>query len=178
MTPAAFTVLVLAVAVQRLWEVRRSARHEARIRALGGREHAAGQMRWLRAVHTAWILGMLAEAWLVRRAVPLWLAVAAAAVFAGGQALRLAAMHALGPRWTVKVMTLPEPAVATGVFRFVRHPNYLGVCLELAALPLLGGAYATAAAASLANTVVLRRRIAAEEAALRAESSYDAVFAR
>lgn len=173
-----FTVLVLAVAAQRLWEVRRSARHEAQIRSRGGREHAAGQMAWMRVIHTAWLVGMLAESWLVRRTVPAWLLGFAGAAFLLGQALRLSAMHALGPRWTVKVMTLPEPAVAGGVFRWVRHPNYLGVCLELASLPLLGGAYVTAAAASVANAVLLHRRIAAEEAALREHSSYDSVFAR
>lgn len=173
-----FTVLVLAVALQRLWEVRRSARHEARIVARGGREHAAGQMAWMRAIHTLWLGGMLAEAWIVRRTTPTWLLAVAAVAFVAGQALRLSAMHALGPRWTVKVMTVPEPAVSSGVFRWLRHPNYIGVCLELAALPLLGGAYVTAIVASVANAVLLRRRIAAEEAALRAESSYDAVFAR
>ncbi len=173
-----FTVLALAVAAQRLWELRRSARHEARIVALGGREHAAGQMAWMRAIHALWLAGMLAEAWLVRRTAPTWLAVLAAAAFLLGQALRLSAMHALGPRWTVKVMTVPEPAVSSGIFRRLRHPNYVGVCLELAALPLLGGAYVTAAAASVANALLLRRRIAAEEAALRADSSYDAVFVR
>ena len=60
----------------------------------------------------------------------------------------------------------------------MRHPNYLGVCLELASLPLLGGAYVTAAAASVANAFLLQRRIAAEEAALREHSCYDSVFAR
>jgi methyltransferase len=172
----AFTALVLAVAAQRLWEVRRSARHEARIIAAGGREHAAGQMAWMRAIHALWLAGMLAEAWLVRRTVPLWLVGIAAFAFLAGQALRLTAMRTLGSRWTVKVMTLPEPAVSNGIFRWLRHPNYLGVCLELVALPLLGGAYVTAGAASVANALLLRRRIAAEEAALRADSNYDAVF--
>lgn len=173
----AFTVLVLAVAVQRLWEVRRSSQHEAQIIAAGGREHAAGQMVWMRAIHTSWLVGMVGEAWLVRRTPPLWLVAIAGVAFLLGQGLRLSAMRALGPRWTVKVMTLPEPAVSSGVFRWLRHPNYAGVCLELAALPLLGGAYVTAAAASFANALLLRRRIAAEEAALRADSSYDAIFA-
>jgi methyltransferase len=171
-----FTALVLAVAIQRLWEVRRSARHEAQILELGGREHAAGQMAWMRAIHALWLGGMLAEAWLVRRTAPAWLVAVAAVAFLLGQTLRLSAMRALGPRWTVKVMTVPEPAVSSGIFRVLRHPNYVGVCLELAALPLLGGAYVTAVVASIANAVLLRLRIGAEEAALREDSSYDAVF--
>jgi methyltransferase len=163
----AFTLLVLAVAAQRLWEVRRSGRHERQILARGGREHAPEQMRWMRAVHALWLAGALAECWLAQRTPPAWLLLPAAAAFLEGQALRLLAMRELGPRWTVKVMTLPDaPLVATGIFRRLRHPNYVGVCLELAALPLLGGAYATAIAATVANGILLRFRIAAEDAAL------------
>lgn len=173
----AFTFLVLAVAAQRLWEVRKSRRNELRILALGGREHAAGQMKWMRAVHALWLGGMLAETWALRPALSPAVAALGLAGIAAGQALRLTAMHTLGERWTVKVMTLPEkPAVSSGIFNRLRHPNYVGVCLELAALPLVGGAYATAILASTANGFLLRARIAAEEAALRADSSYDATF--
>jgi methyltransferase len=163
----AFTVLVLAVAAQRLWELRRSSRHEARILALGGREHAPAQMPWMRAIHAAWLVGALVEAWLAPHTPPVWVLVPAGIAFVAGQVLRLLAMHALGDRWTVKVMTLPDaPLVASGPFRRLQHPNYVGVCLEIAALPLLGGAYVTAAVATLANAILLRLRIAAEDAAL------------
>lgn len=174
----AFTALVLAVAAQRLWELRISRRHEERILAAGGREHAARQMPWMRAVHASWLAGMLGEAWLLQRAVSPWLAALAIAAFAAGQTLRLSAMRELGDRWTVKVMTVPDaPAVSSGVFGRLRHPNYLGVCLELAALPLLGGAYVTASVASVANGILLRARIAAEEAALTAENDYASALA-
>lgn len=174
----AFTALVLAVAAQRLWELGVSKRHERQILAAGGREHAARQMPWMRTVHASWLVGMLVEAWLLQRAVSPWVATFAVAAFVAGQVLRLTAMRELGDRWTVKVMTLPDaPAVSSGVFRRLRHPNYVGVCLELAALPLLGGAYATALVASVANAVLLRARIAAEEAALTQENDYAAALA-
>lgn len=169
----AFTVLVAAVAAQRLWELRRSARHQARLLALGGREHAAAQLPWMRAVHTLWLVGMLVESWGAQRIVPSAVAVVALIAFLLGQTLRLLAMNALGERWTVSIMTIPgAPAVATGIFKHIRHPNYAGVCLEIAALPLIGGAYVTAALATAANAVVLLFRIRAEEAALRADNDY------
>jgi len=163
----AFTLLVLAVAAQRLWEVRRSGRHERELLARGGREHAPEQMRWMRAVHALWLAGCLAECWLAPRTPPAWLLLPAAAAFLEGQLLRLLAMRELGPRWTVKVMTLPEaPLVAMLPVAIRTKDDDVGVCLELAALPLLGGAYATAIAATLANAILLRFRIAAEDAAL------------
>jgi methyltransferase len=175
----AFTILVLAVAAQRLWELRKSARHEAAILAAGGREHARAQMPVMRAVHSLWLIGMLLEAWLLEAwlggvALPPWVLALASIAFVIGQSLRLLAMRTLGERWTVKVMTLPgKRAVSSGIFRWVRHPNYLGVILEIAALPLLGGAVVTSIAASIANAMLLRARITAEERALREESGYD-----
>lgn len=174
-TREAFTLLVVAVALQRLWELRRSARHEAALRARGGREHAAGQMPWMRALHASWLVAMLLETWALETPFVPWLAAIAGALFVIGQALRLAAMRALGPRWTVTVITVPgERAVESGIFRFVRHPNYLGVVLEIFALPLLHGAWITALAFTLANAALLRARVAAEERALESDSDYAA----
>jgi len=175
-TRVAFTVLVALVATQRLWEVRRSARHEAALRAAGGREHAPEQMPWMRAIHAGWLVAMIVEVWALDRVAPPWLAGIAMVVFLAGQALRLAAMRALGPRWTVKVITVPgEVAISQGVLRHVRHPNYLGVVLEIAALPLIHGAWLTSSVFSIANAILLRARIRAEEAALRADASYERV---
>lgn len=170
------TSAVVAIAIQRLFELRTSARHEAALLARGAREHAAGQMPWMRALHALWLIGTLAEAWLLGRVAPPWLIALGLVGLAIGQALRLAAMRALGPRWSVKVLTVPgETAIATGIFRHLRHPNYLGVILELAALPLIGGAWITALVASAANAILLRARIAAEERALREDSDYASV---
>ena len=104
-----------------------------------------------------------------------WLALA---LFAVGQALRIAAMQTLGRRWTVKIIvpTNAEPAVSRGIYRFVRHPNYLGVVLEIAALPLVHSAYLSALLFSVANGILLLFRIAAEERALRGDSDYGERF--
>lgn len=173
----AFTALVALVAIQRLWEVRKSRAHERALREAGAVEHAAGQMPWMKLLHGAWLVACLAEVHLLER-VPWWpLSVVALAAFLVGQALRIAAMRALGGRWTVKVMVLPErPPVTGGIFRWVRHPNYLGVVIEIAALPLIGGAWLTAVAFSLANGLLLWRRIAAEERALSSASDYAGAF--
>jgi methyltransferase len=99
-------------------------------------------------------------------------AVVAGIAFGAGQALRLIAIRTLGERWTVKVITLPgEPAVAHGIFRYLRHPNYLGVIIEIAALPMLHGAYLTALTFSVLNLLLLRARIRAEERALSGSST-------
>jgi methyltransferase len=170
----AFVVLVVLVAMQRLWELGRSRRNESLMKAMGGREHARGQMPWMRALHFAWLVAMPLEVLALARPFDASLAVGAVVVFVAGQALRLAAMSALGDRWCVKVITLPRaPSVDGGIFRFIRHPNYLGVVLEIAALPLIHGAWITAAVFTVANGVLLGFRIRAEEAALRLDNDYE-----
>lgn len=169
----AFSLLVMLVAAQRVWELARSQRNEKALRARGAREHAPRQMPAMRLLHAAWLLGMLLETWSLERALSPWIAIPALAAFLAGQALRLAAMRALGDRWSVKVLTVPgAPHVAGGVFAHLRHPNYVGVILEIAALPLVGGAVLTAVVASLANAVLLRFRIRAEESALIEDGDY------
>lgn len=173
-TVIGFTALVALVAAQRLWELGRSRRNEMRMKWMGGREHARGQMRWMRALHAAWLLAMPLEVHLLGRTFDASLAAVALIVFLVGQALRIAAMSALGDRWSVKIITLPgAPAVDAGIFRFIRHPNYLGVVLEILALPMIHGAWITSIVFTAANGVLLAHRIRAEEAALRRDNDYD-----
>jgi len=175
----AFLILIGAVAAQRLWELRISRTHELAILKAGGREHAPGQMAVMRALHGAWIVSMAVEVMVFNRPLRVEVAVPAFGVFAIGQALRIAAIRALGPRWTVKIMTLPGvPAIGRGIFRWVRHPNYVGVALEIFALPLVHGAWVTSLIFTAANALLLRARIQAEEIALAEDSAYESVLGR
>lgn len=168
MVTTVYVVLVLAVAVQRIAEVRISRRHVRALKAQGAVEHAAHQVPVMIVVHALWLLACVAEPLMWHRPVVPALSAAALLLLLVGQALRWSARRALGPRWTVPIITVPGAArVTTGPFRYLNHPNYLGVVLEIAALPLVHGAYVTAGAFTLANALLLTWRIAAEEHALR-----------
>jgi methyltransferase len=67
--------------------------------------------------------------------------------------------------------------VDKGIYRYLRHPNWLGVILEIAAIPLIHGAYLTAIAFSLANAVIMSKRIQTEEQALATKANDTGVFA-
>jgi methyltransferase len=111
---------------------------------------------------------MLLEVFAGRRKFHSRLAALAFGVFAAGQALRLIAIRTLGWRWSTRVMTVPgQPPVRRGIYRYIRHPNYLGVALEILAAPLLHSAYLTSATFGVANLLLLRDRIRREEQALR-----------
>jgi methyltransferase len=154
------------VAVQRVTELAISARHTRRLLAAGAVEHGRAHFPLLVALHVLWPAGLIFEvlagharpgpAW------PIWLM-----AFAAAQGLRYAAMAALGERWTVGVLVSPGASlVRRGPYRWLRHPNYLAVIVELIAAPMILGAWRTALAASALNLVALAIRVRVEERAL------------
>ena len=162
-----FLGFVAALGAQRLFELRLSHRNERRMRRHGGREHAPETYRWIVTLHAAWFAAMLLEVFVGRRKFRPRLAVLAFGVFAAGQVLRLTAIRTLGWRWSTRVMTVPgESPVQHGIYRYIRHPNYLGVELEILAVPLVHCAYLTSAVFGVANALLLRARIRREEQAL------------
>jgi methyltransferase len=169
-----FLVFVALVALQRLAELRLSRRNEKQLRKLGAREHAPGHFVAMQLLHTLWLVSVVLEVTLLRPPFQPWVSVPAALCFGIGQCLRYAAIKALGGRWSVRILTLPGAApIAQGVYRYLRHPNYLGVVLEIAALPLMHSAWRSALVFSLANAVLLVVRIREEERALTGNGGYD-----
>ena len=73
----------------------------------------------------------------------------------------------LGRRWTTRVIVLPGAApVARGPYRFLKHPNYLIVALEIAVVPLALGLPLFALVFTLANGALLFYRVRVENRAL------------
>lgn len=167
MTLWLYTGLLGLLAIERLFELRLSRRNAARAFARGGVETGAGHYRVMTALHTAFLLACLAEPWLLGRAFPGVVGLVALAGALAAQGLRYWAIATLGERWNTRVIVVPGAApVTAGPYRFVRHPNYVAVVLELFCVPLVHGAWLTAAVFSLANLALLAVRIRAEEAAL------------
>lgn len=169
MSQGLFLVMVLLVSVQRLLELRKSRVHERALVLRGGIEIGASHFPWMRAIHAAWLVAMVVESSVSGRLPELPELVTFAALFVVGQALRLAAMETLGPRWTARVYCVPgETLVTGGLYRHIAHPNYLGVILEIAALPMLFDCWRTSLTFSTCNALILAVRIPVETQALRA----------
>lgn len=169
---ALFGLLVAAVALERLGELVLSKRHERALRARGAVEVGSGHYPLMVAVHAALLAGAVAEVWLRDRPFLPWLGWPMLAVVAATMALRYWVIATLGERWATRVLVLPgEPLVAGGPFRFLNHPNYLAVALEVVALPLVHTAWVTALVCGTANLLVLALRIRVENPALASASA-------
>jgi len=173
-----YTLLVAAVALGRLIELRIAERHRRSLLARGGVETGAGHYPWMVALHTAFLFACPLEVWLLDRPFIPGLAAAMLVLLLGAVALRWWVIATLGERWTTRIIFLPGASpVAGGPYRLLRHPNYLAVIAEIAALPLVHTGWITALAFSVLNFWLLRVRIRAEEAALAGVSDYERVFA-
>lgn len=154
-------VLILIIALQRLAELALARRNTSRLLLIGAVERGADHYPALVALHAAW-LGTVAV--LAAGQTIAWGWVLA---YMALQALRVWTIHSLNGRWTTRILVLPgQAAVTGGPYRYLRHPNYVIVALELALVPLALGAPGVALIFTLANAALMQIRLRTEEAAL------------
>jgi methyltransferase len=167
--PLVFSVAL--VALQRLLELGLSRRNERILRARGAVERGQGHHPLIVALHALWLLSTLVEGISRRdsdlpalRPLPL-------ALFLLVQPLRYWAILSLGENWNTRILVVPgAKLVGRGPYRFLRHPNYVVVVVEILTFPLIFGAWITALVFSMLNAILLSARIRDENRAL-AESA-------
>lgn len=157
---------VALVGLQRLLELALSRRNERRLRARGAVERGRAHYPAIVALHALWLLSTLVEGLLRGPGMSAYWPVALAA-FLLAQPLRYWAILSLGERWSTRILVLPGARlVRRGPYRYFRHPNYVVVVVEIAAFPLIFGAWTTALVFSALNAAVLAVRVREEERAL------------
>lgn len=165
---SAYLVFLALVGVQRLGELVISERNARWALARGGVEVGRGHFRLMKLLHGGFLVACAAEVVLLHRPFVPALALPMLVLALAAQGVRLWTLRTLGPRWNARVIVLPgEPVVDAGPYRYVRHPNYLAVAVEGVAIPLVGGAWLTAAVFSALNAGLLAVRIRCEERALQ-----------
>ena len=172
-----FVLLLLATGLERLVELVISRRNAAWSRSRGAVEVGVGHWPVMVALHLFLLVAPALEVTYFARPFVPQVGYAMLGLTLAAQALRYWCIVTLGRHWNVRVFVVPgAPAVARGPYRWLRHPNYLAVVLEGACLPLVQGAVISCAAFTVANFVLLRRRVQVEQAALASLSTgYDRV---
>jgi len=155
-------VLIGLLVTQRLGELAYARANTKALLAHGGEEVGAGHYPLFVILHASWLAAMAA---LTAPSPPVsW---GLLAVLIAVQAARVWVIATLGRYWTTRIITLPgAPLVRRGPFRFVRHPNYLVVAVEIPVVPLILGLEWVAVIFGLANLALLAYRISVEDRAL------------
>ena len=154
------------VSIQRLLELALSRRHERLLRARGAIERGRGHYPLMVALHALWLLSSLTEGILRGPELPvLW--PIPLMLFLLVQPLRYWAILSLGENWNTRILVVPgAQLVKRGPYRYLRHPNYVVVAVEIATFPLIFGAWITALVFSVLNAALLYVRIREENRAL------------
>ena len=166
---SAAALLVLAVgvvALQRLFELVLARGNERKARALGAVERGRGHYPFVVALHVLWLVSTLVEGLLRGPDFPAYWPVPLA-LFLLVQPLRYWAILSLGENWNTRILVVPgAKLVRRGPYRYLSHPNYVVVVVEILAFPLTFGAWITALVFTVLNAAVLSLRIREENRAL------------
>ncbi len=167
-----FAVLVSLVALERVAELAVSRRNTAWALARGGVEHGAGHYPAMVLLHAALLAGAVGEVAVAHRPFVPLLGWPMLLLVLASQGLRWWCISTLGRQWSTRVVVVPDlERVGRGPYAVTRHPNYMAVAVEGAALPLVHSAWLTAIVFTVLNAALLTVRIRVENAALRSLAS-------
>lgn len=171
-----FLVIISVIMIQRLLELVIARRNEKWMKEQGALEFGSNHYLYIVLMHSLFFLVLIFENFAFSREIsPIWPLLAVVFVFA--QLIRIWAISSLGRYWNTKIIVLPNvDVVRKGPYRFIKHPNYVVVTIELMVVPLFFGAYITASLFTLLNVLMLSIRIPAEEKALRELTEYEGSF--
>jgi methyltransferase len=162
--------VVVAVFVPMLIEAARAGRNERSQRGIGGIEPRGDVYRVMKVAYPAAFLAMIVEG-AIGGTPPLPVFAAGAAVFTLAKALKWWAIVSLGRAWTFRVIVVPGARlVASGPYRFLRHPNYVAVVGELVGVAMMSGARVTGPLATVLFGLLMLKRIQIENRAIAAGS--------
>lgn len=155
-------VVFAYVVIQRLAELVYASANTRRLLSEGGQEHGARHYPLFIILHGGWLISIALFA--VPETQPsLFLLNALIA----SQTFRFWTLASIGRWWTTRIISAPHfPRVKKGPYRFIKHPNYALVVVEIALLPFLLGAPAMAITFSVLNAALLWWRIRVENAVL------------
>lgn len=178
MTRAAYLVLLAIVGAGRVLELHYSARNQKKMIAQGATLVPERYFSLIVAVHSGVLVSAALEVWFLKRPFLPALAIPMGILFLCANALRWWVIRALSGRWNVQIMDSGFLGVVTaGPYRWVRHPNYVAVIIELFSLPMIYAAWITALWGTLAYSCILIRRIATEESVLLTNPEYQSQMA-
>lgn len=172
-----YIVLLAVVGAGRLAELRLSRRNQRRMLAEGAPRVREPRFCWMVVLHAGVLIGAGVEVITLHRHLIPALAIPAGILFLFSNLLRWWVIQTLRGHWNVQVVdSLKLGVVTAGPYRWIRHPNYLAVFVELIALPLIYTAWITALCGALCNLWFLHGRLAVEDPVLLADPAYRAAM--
>ena len=171
-----FILLVLFIIIQRIVELTIARKNEKWMKEQGAIEYGKNHYKWMVLVHVGFFISLMIEVIVFqKKMIAIWPFLLS--VFFLLQIARVWVIASLGKFWNTKIIVLPGANIVTkGPYKYIKHPNYFIVTLELLVIPIMFQAYVTALCFLIFNQIILSIRISAEEKALREQTNYSYQF--
>ncbi|HLS23965.1 MAG TPA: isoprenylcysteine carboxylmethyltransferase family protein [Pseudogracilibacillus sp.] len=169
-----FYILILFIIVQRLVELYIARKNEQWMKARGGIEVGRDHYKWFLILQLLFFVSLLVEfhVKLIEQTGELPVYATFLFLFVLAQFGRFWCILSLGRFWNTKIIVLPKiTIIKKGPYKYVKHPNYIIVFIELLSIPLLFGLYITALIFPFLYLLLLTIRVPSEEATLNRASS-------
>jgi methyltransferase len=155
-----FLIIITLFILQRLVELYISKRNERWLLAQGAVEYGKAQYPFMLLLHTGFIVFLITEYYIF----PVkYFAVEFLIAFIMLLLLKVWVIGSLGHYWNTKIYRIPGSVpVASGPYKYFKHPNYMIVISEVFIFPLIFHLFYTAIIFSLLNAVMLNFRIKEE----------------
>lgn len=159
-----FIIFILFLIFQRLAELYVSSKNEKWLLRNGAIEYGKEHYPFMVAMHTLFVISIIAEyIWRDGTIVSYPLIV----FFFILIVIKVIVISTLGHYWNTKIYKVPGTRpVATGIYKYIKHPNYIIVVCEIAIIPLAFGLYYTAILFTILNAIMLTVRIKKENEVL------------
>jgi len=169
----AYLCLLVLVGIGRLAELGISRRNQRQLEKQGVHKIPEPHFRWMVLLHGSVLVCAGAEVLLLHRPLIPALAISMAVLFILSNLLRWWVIRTLAGHWNVEVMESSRVGVvSSGPYRWVRHPNYVAVVIEIFSLPMIHTAWITAIIGTLGDLEILRRRLSVEDGFLLSNPAY------
>lgn len=172
-----YYVLLSLLVLQRLQEMSLGKKNLQKLSTESLVEIPYKEKKLMLLLHAGFFISCIIEYHLSGKLVPLIWFIPGIMVLTFCQLVRFKTMRLLGEYWTPYPLSFRnQKVVSTGPYRFVRHPNYLIVIIEILIVPLLGRCFITAGVFGLLNFIFLSHKIKMEENAMNLLPDYQKVF--
>ena len=167
-----FNLFFSIIIIQRLAELYLAKKNERWMKQNGGEEYGVRHYQLMVMIHSCFFLSLLLEVFFFEKTIhSLW--IVWLALFVITQLGRIWVIYSLGKYWNTKIIVLPSSkTISKGPYKYLKHPNYLIVTLELLIIPLMFNAYITLICFFILNQLILAIRIPYEEKILAENTDY------
>lgn len=155
------------VVIQRLIELIISKRNERWLLSRGAKEFGNKHYKFIVLMHICFFISMFIEYSLQRYHEINTINYLFLVFFIILQLMRVSVLISLGKYWNTKIYRIPgEKLVDKGLYKYIKHPNYVIVICEIFSLPMIFNLYFTAIIFSVFNSLLLIIRIKEENKVL------------